>query len=94
METRVKKYKEYRDEIMAEADVSLDSAIDYPNKKHMRDTSTILPMDQVIEKLVIDESEVKRQKKIKRNIVLRNLFFGAIIALIIIALVVVGIIVF
>lgn len=94
METRVKKYKDYRDEIMAEGDVSFSDANDLSTKKHIRDTSTILPMDQVIEKLVIDETEVKRQKKHKRNIILKRLGVIAVIAVIITILVIIGIIVF
>lgn len=94
METRVKKYKDYRDEIMAEGDVSFSDTNDLSTKKHIRDTSTILPMDQVIEKLVIDETEVKRQKKHKRNIILKRLGVIAVIAVIITILVIIGIIVF
>lgn len=94
METRVKKYKEYRDEIMAEGDVSFSSKSHLSTKKNMRDTSTILPMDQVIEKLVIDETEVKRQRKHKRNVILKRVGVIAGIVAIITVLVIIGIIVF
>ena len=71
METRVQKHKEYRDEIMSETDIFSSSQHMFSKENKIRNTSTILPMDQVIEKLVIDENEIKRQKKAKRNRVLK-----------------------
>lgn len=71
METRVQKHKEYRDEIMSETDIFSSSQHMFSKENKIRNTSTILPMDQVIEKLVIDENEIKRQKRAKRNRVLK-----------------------
>lgn len=71
VETRVQKHKEYRDEIMSEADIFSSSQHMFSKENKIRNTSTILPMDQVIEKLVIDENEIKRQKRAKRNRVLK-----------------------
>lgn len=94
METRVVKYKEYREEIMNCVENYHDDSDNFLGKTKKRDTSTILPMDQVIEKLVIDKNDLKRRKKQKINFILKHVFIGLGIALIILAFIIIGIYLF
>ena len=99
METRVAKFKQYRDKLMEIEDSSLSQATVNPlSHQRMRttlnDSSNVLPMDQVMQKLCIDKEELKkvRNAKIKRYFV--PILIGVGIAIILTILVIIGINVF
>ena len=91
METRVHKYKEYRESILNGGEIYNDKSDRFSLRHKKRDTSTILPMDEVIEKLVIDDDIVKRRKKAKRNFILKNVAIALGVIAIIAVFVIVGI---
>lgn len=98
METRVSKFKGYRKQLMEIDGEALDFYSFSESGSKMRttlnDSSNVLPMNQVMNQLNIEEQEQLRIKKAQRLKKLKLFLIIAGIAVIIIALVVVGIIVF
>ena len=95
-ETRVNKFKAYREQLMSTDSESLESFSLNQGGSRMRatlnDSSNILPMDQVMQKLCMDEDELKKVKKARMMKYLKPALFISGIAITLIILVVVGII--
>lgn len=99
METRVSKYKKYRETLMEIEDSSIGSTHSVSvTKQRMRttlnDSSNVLPMDQVMQKLCIDKDEIRKVKRAKIKRVLLPILIGIGIAIVFTVLVIVGINVF
>lgn len=98
METRVNKFKNYRKKLMEIEGDSLDSFSTSQLGSRMRttinDSSNVLPMDQVMQKLCMDEEEMRRVKKAQLIRTLKPILIVGGIILTLAILVVFGIIVF
>lgn len=98
METRVGKFKKYRESLMEIEDTSQSSHSVSRSRQRMRttlnDASNVLPMDQVMQKLCIDREEIKKVKRAKIKKYLVPILIGVGIAIVLTVLVIVGINVF
>lgn len=94
LETRVEKYKEYRDSMIKEGAIDLDNA---DNQKALHDpnnSTTALPLEQVMGVVESDQKELAYYKKKKIKKVLLILIPCLIGAAIVAGLIIFGIIVF
>lgn len=95
LETRVEKYKEYRDSMIKEDAIALDSVdANQTNLKDTNGTTTALPLEQVMGIVQQDQKELAYFKKKKIKKVLLILIPCLIGAAIIAGLIVFGFIVF
>ena len=90
--SRIQKFKDYRNSLIKEETPVFETPKSSPQsetKTVQKETTSTLPMDQVIKTLQNDENEAVFLRKVKRN---RIIFIAAIVALSLI--IVAGIIVF
>ena len=94
--SRVQKFKEYRDSLIKEETPVLETPKSSPKKETVidqRETTSTLPMDEVIETLQNDEEEVIFLKKAKRKQMLFVISLCAIGVVLIAGIIVFGILV-
>ncbi len=94
--SRVQKFKEYRDSLIKEETPVLETPKSSPKKEtaiDQRETTSTLPMDEVIETLQNDEEEVIFLKKAKRKQMLFVISLCAIGVVLIAGIIVFGVLV-
>ena len=94
--SRVQKFKEYRDSLIKEETPVLETPKSSPRKETVidqRETTSTLPMDEVIETLQNDEEEVIFLKKAKRKQMLFVISLCAIGVVLIAGIIVFGVLV-
>ena len=94
--SRVQKFKEYRDSLIKEETPVLETPKSSPKKETVidqRETTSTLPMDEVIETLQNDEEEVIFLKKTKRKQMLFVISLCAIGVVLIAGIIVFGVLV-
>jgi hypothetical protein len=98
MENRVNKYKQYREQIISLDKELFEGEPESSDRARMRttlnDSSNVLPMDAVIEKLCMDKEEIKRIKRERFKKILKPILIISGITIVLVTLVIVGIIVF
>ncbi len=96
-ETRVKKYKSYRDSMIKVDSIPLDTSSEVAYDNHFSDpsaTTSALPLEQVMGNLDEDKQEALflRKKLIKKILIISGIVLG--FALLVVAFVFIGIFVF
>lgn len=93
-QTRLEKYKDYRSSIITEDAPSIDGDnISHDNGKSFQSTST-LPMDQVIQTLNEDNAEMESLRKIRKKKIIKYSILISLAIIVVAAIIIVGIILF
>ncbi len=91
--SRIQKFKEYRNSLIKEDSPVIEESTNEGNPSHFETTST-LPMDQVMEALVEEEDEEIYVRKAKRRTILKYVLIGLGLALVVAGIIVFAVLVF
>ncbi len=91
--SRIQKFKEYRNSLIKEDSPVIEEPTNEGNPSHFETTST-LPMDQVMEALVEEEDEEIYVRKAKRRTILKYVLIGLGLALVVAGIIVFAVLVF
>ena len=91
--SRIQKFKEYRNSLIKEGSAVIEEEKSQDNHSQFETTST-LPMDQVIEALEEDHDDVDYVKKARRRTILKYVLIGLGLALVIAGIIVFAVLVF
>lgn len=89
-ETRVSRYKEYRQSFIKEGAISLPTSEDDETSDLSATTST-LPMKEVIDAVQEEETKIDNSNRIRRNHIIKIVVEITVAVLVVIGLVVLGI---
>ena len=89
-ETRVSRYKEYRQSFIKEGAIPLETSEEETNVDISATTST-LPMHEVINAVQEEESKLTESNKVRRNHIIKIVIEIAVAVLVVAGLVVLGI---
>lgn len=89
-ETRVSRYKEYRQSFIKEGAIPLESSEDETGADVSATTAT-LPMNEVINAVQEEESKLSESNKVRRNHTIRLVVEIVVAVLVVVGLVVLGI---
>ena len=95
--SRVQKFKEYRDSLIKEGAPVLGTTENNNGGVHnssIFETTSTLPLDEVISALEVENKEDEFMKKAKKKRIISYVVFGAIIALVIAGIIVFAVLVF
>ena len=94
--SRIQKFKEYRNSLIKEDSLILDEtkSDEFNLKSSQFETTSTLPMDQVIDALEEDKDEEFYVKKAKKRTFLKFLFIGLGLAIVIAGIIVFAVLVF
>ena len=89
-ETRVSRYKEYRQSFIKEGAIPIES-VDEETALDVSATTATLPMDEVIDAVQVEQSKLTESNKVRRNHIIKIVVEIAVAVLVVAGLVVLGI---
>lgn len=97
MQTRVEKYKRYREELENDAQSSLkkkqkvvmNDNVSFSNKDDTATLTSALPLDKVMSILASDDNKDNSKKKINKNLIIKIVIYSSIILILILLIIVV-----